>query len=190
MKASSTAAVRLARIVIRRTGSGYASPSMKPRSGRRTASMLSSTISESSGSITGFQKVGLSTFEPTRIIAAMFSGSGVAPIARVEFGTRRGADQHAVAHKLLHPLGAVDQDPRLLPAFGLLHVGLTFWLFFHPPAVTASTGLGFGSAARAVLPAVSVLFPSARVTACPICASGRSDPIASLLRCCWRCWVC
>lgn len=48
--------------------------------------------------------------------------------------------------------------PWLLPAFGLVHVGLTFWFFVHPPTVTPGTWLGFDPLARAVLPAVSVLF--------------------------------
>lgn len=48
--------------------------------------------------------------------------------------------------------------PWLLPAFGLGHVGLTFWLFIDPPAVSPNAWLGFDPLARAVLPAVSLLF--------------------------------
>lgn len=48
--------------------------------------------------------------------------------------------------------------PWLLPAFGLAHVILTFWLFVHPPSVAPEAWLGFDPLARAVLPAVSVLF--------------------------------
>src|SRR5882672_10871610 len=48
--------------------------------------------------------------------------------------------------------------PWLLPVFGLLHVGLTFCLFFNPPVVAPGAWLGFDPLARAVLPAVSLLF--------------------------------
>lgn len=48
--------------------------------------------------------------------------------------------------------------PWLLPVFGLMHVGLTGWLFVNPPAVAPNTWFGFDPLARAVLPAVSVLF--------------------------------
>jgi hydrogenase-4 component F len=48
--------------------------------------------------------------------------------------------------------------PWLLPAFGLAHVGLTFWFFVNPPTVTPDVWLGFDPLARAVLPVVSVLF--------------------------------
>lgn len=48
--------------------------------------------------------------------------------------------------------------PWLLPAVGLVHVGLTFWLFVDPPLVAPGAWLGFDPLARAVLPAVSVLF--------------------------------
>ena len=48
--------------------------------------------------------------------------------------------------------------PWLLPFIGLIHVGLAFWLLVDPPAVTPGTWLGFDPLARAVLPAVSLLF--------------------------------
>ncbi|MBS0663657.1 MAG: Fe-S-binding domain-containing protein [Verrucomicrobia bacterium] len=48
--------------------------------------------------------------------------------------------------------------PLLLPAVGLGHVGMTFWLFLNPPAVSPASWLAFDPLARAVLPAVSLLF--------------------------------
>lgn len=48
--------------------------------------------------------------------------------------------------------------PWFLPAVGLLHVVLTFWLFLNPPVVAPDAWLGFDPLARAVLPAVSLLF--------------------------------
>ncbi len=48
--------------------------------------------------------------------------------------------------------------PWLLPSVGLVHVVLVFWLFLDPPAVAPNAWLGFDSLARAVLPAVSLLF--------------------------------
>jgi hydrogenase-4 component F len=48
--------------------------------------------------------------------------------------------------------------PWLLPAVGLLHVVLVFWLFVDPPAVAPTAWFGFDPLARAVLPAVSLLF--------------------------------
>jgi hydrogenase-4 component F len=48
--------------------------------------------------------------------------------------------------------------PWFLPATGLLHVVLTFWLFLNPPVVAPDAWLGFDPLARAVLPAVSLLF--------------------------------
>ena len=48
--------------------------------------------------------------------------------------------------------------PRLLPVFGFAHVVLTFWLFVEPPVVAPNAWLGFDPLARAVLPAVSLLF--------------------------------
>ncbi len=48
--------------------------------------------------------------------------------------------------------------PWLLPAVGLVHVVLTFWLLVAPPIVAPGAWLGFDALARAVLPAVSLLF--------------------------------
>jgi hydrogenase-4 component F len=48
--------------------------------------------------------------------------------------------------------------PWLLPVAGLVHVVLSFWLLVDPPTVAPGAWLGFDSLARAVLPAVSVLF--------------------------------
>jgi hydrogenase-4 component F len=48
--------------------------------------------------------------------------------------------------------------PLLLPATGLIHTFLCAWLFFCPPPVTPGAWLAFDPLARAVLPAVSLLF--------------------------------
>ncbi len=48
--------------------------------------------------------------------------------------------------------------PWLLPAAGAVHTVLSFWMFFHPPAVAPEAWIGFDPLARAVLPAVSLLF--------------------------------
>jgi hydrogenase-4 component F len=48
--------------------------------------------------------------------------------------------------------------PWLLPAVGLVHVVLAFWLFINPPVVAPGAWLGFDPLARAVLPVVSLLF--------------------------------
>jgi hydrogenase-4 component F len=48
--------------------------------------------------------------------------------------------------------------PWLLPGVGLVHVVLSFWLLLDPPAVETNAWLGFDPLARAVLPAVSLLF--------------------------------
>lgn len=48
--------------------------------------------------------------------------------------------------------------PWLLPVVGLGHLVLTFWFFFDPPTVAPRAWLGFDPLARAVLPAVSLLF--------------------------------
>jgi len=48
--------------------------------------------------------------------------------------------------------------PWFLPATGLVHAGLAFWLLFHPPATPWHAWIGFDPLARAVLPAVSLLF--------------------------------
>lgn len=48
--------------------------------------------------------------------------------------------------------------PWLLPAVGIVHASMTFWFFMKPPVVAQGAWLGFDSLARAVLPAVSLLF--------------------------------
>jgi hydrogenase-4 component F len=48
--------------------------------------------------------------------------------------------------------------PWLLPAVGLVHFALVFWLFLNPPTVAPNAWLDFDPLARAVLPAVSLLF--------------------------------
>lgn len=48
--------------------------------------------------------------------------------------------------------------PFFLPAVGLVHTILTGWLFFNPPEMTPAAWFGFDPLARAVLPAVSLLF--------------------------------
>jgi hydrogenase-4 component F len=48
--------------------------------------------------------------------------------------------------------------PWLLPIFGLGHLALSFWLLFHPPELPPNAWLGYDPLARAVLPAVSLLF--------------------------------
>ncbi|MEI6654989.1 MAG: proton-conducting transporter membrane subunit, partial [Verrucomicrobiota bacterium] len=48
--------------------------------------------------------------------------------------------------------------PWFLPAAGLVHTVLSFWLFFNPPAVEQAAWLAFDPLARAVLPVVSLLF--------------------------------
>ena len=48
--------------------------------------------------------------------------------------------------------------PWLLPATGAVHAGLAFWLMAAPPVVAPGAWLGFDAVARAVLPAVSLLF--------------------------------
>ena len=48
--------------------------------------------------------------------------------------------------------------PFFLPAAGLLHSVLAFWLLFDPPAVEAGAWMAFDPLARAVLPVVSLLF--------------------------------
>jgi hypothetical protein len=58
------------------------------------------------------------------------------------------------------------------------------WLLMHPPVVAPGAWLGFDPLARAVLPAVSLLFLAAPPTACPTCGCGRSVPTASSSRPC------
>jgi hydrogenase-4 component F len=48
--------------------------------------------------------------------------------------------------------------PWLLPAVGIVHCALTFWLLLQPPPVAPDAWLAFDPLARAVLPAVSLLF--------------------------------
>ena len=48
--------------------------------------------------------------------------------------------------------------PWLLPIFGLGHLVLSFWLLLHPPELPPNAWLGYDPLARAVLPAVSLLF--------------------------------
>jgi hydrogenase-4 component F len=48
--------------------------------------------------------------------------------------------------------------PWLLPVVGIIHVVLCFWLLMAPPAIGSGAWLGFDPLARAVLPAVSLLF--------------------------------
>jgi hydrogenase-4 component F len=48
--------------------------------------------------------------------------------------------------------------PWLLPAIGLVHTVLAFWMLVNPPVVPPGAWLGFDPLARAVLPAVSLLF--------------------------------
>jgi len=48
--------------------------------------------------------------------------------------------------------------PRLLPAVCLAHTFLTFWLFLAPPPPSVRAWMAFDAPARALLPAVSLLF--------------------------------
>jgi hydrogenase-4 component F len=48
--------------------------------------------------------------------------------------------------------------PWLLPIVAVIHLVLTFWMFFNPPVVTPTAWLGFDPLARAVLPMISLLF--------------------------------
>ncbi|ACB75741.1 complex I subunit 5 family protein [Opitutus terrae] len=48
--------------------------------------------------------------------------------------------------------------PWLLPIGGAVHTLLSFWLLVRPPTVAAGAWFGFDPVARAVLPAVSLLF--------------------------------
>src|SRR5882672_4174507 len=48
--------------------------------------------------------------------------------------------------------------PWLLPATGVTHTVLALWLLVNPPTVAPGALLGFDALARAVLPAVSMLF--------------------------------
>jgi hydrogenase-4 component F len=48
--------------------------------------------------------------------------------------------------------------PWLLPAVGVVHVVLAFWLLINPPPLRPDAWFGYDPLARAVLPAVSLLF--------------------------------
>ena len=48
--------------------------------------------------------------------------------------------------------------PQLLPAVSLVHSVLAIWLLLDPPVVAPGAWLGFDPLARAILPAVSILF--------------------------------
>jgi hydrogenase-4 component F len=48
--------------------------------------------------------------------------------------------------------------PLILPGVGCLHTALSLWLLVSPPPVTPGAWFGFDPIARAVLPAVSILF--------------------------------
>lgn len=57
--------------------------------------------------------------------------------------------------------------PWLLPIFGLGHLLLSCWLLLHPPDLRPTAWLGYDPLARAVLPAVSLLFLVCAVYAVP-----------------------
>ena len=48
--------------------------------------------------------------------------------------------------------------PWLLPAVGLVHTVLAFWMLVNPPPVAPTAWFGYDPLARSVLPAVSLLF--------------------------------
>ena len=48
--------------------------------------------------------------------------------------------------------------PWLLPVAGVAHVVFALWLLVYPPEVNPGSWLGFDAVARAVLPAISLLF--------------------------------
>ena len=48
--------------------------------------------------------------------------------------------------------------PWLLPLAGLVHAALVIWMLIEPPPFAAGDWLAFDPLARAVLPAVSLLF--------------------------------
>jgi hydrogenase-4 component F len=48
--------------------------------------------------------------------------------------------------------------PLFLPATGLLHAALSLWMLLDPPVLVPGSWIGFDPLARAVLPAVSLLF--------------------------------
>jgi hydrogenase-4 component F len=62
----------------------------------------------------------------------------------------------AVAAALLWPKERTR--PWLLPATGVVHAVVALWLLLEPPTVAPGAWVGFDALARAVLPAVSLLF--------------------------------
>src|ERR1035438_6800872 len=75
--------------------------------------------------------------------------------------------------------------PWLLPAVGVVHTALAFWLLMHPPVVAPAAWLGFDQLARAVLPVVSLLFLVCAAYAVPYLGLRAERPnrvfVASLL---------
>ncbi|MBI5770246.1 MAG: Fe-S-binding domain-containing protein [Verrucomicrobia bacterium] len=57
--------------------------------------------------------------------------------------------------------------PWLLPVVGVLHVALSLWLLFVPPPFASTAWFAFDPLARAVLPAVSLLFLACAAYAVP-----------------------
>jgi len=66
--------------------------------------------------------------------------------------------------------------PWLLPAVGAVHVALSYWLLLQPPTVNPAAWLGFDPLARAVLPAVSLLFLICAIYAVPYLNLRRERP--------------
>jgi hydrogenase-4 component F len=66
--------------------------------------------------------------------------------------------------------------PWLLPAVASVHVVLAFWLLVNPPAVSPGAWLAFDPLARAVLPAVSLLFFVCAAYAVPYLAMRQERP--------------
>jgi len=75
--------------------------------------------------------------------------------------------------------------PWLLPAVGVIHTVISFWLLVVPPPVVPGAWLAFDPLARAVLPAVSLLFLLCAVYGVPYLAVRAERPnrvfVASLL---------
>jgi hydrogenase-4 component F len=75
--------------------------------------------------------------------------------------------------------------PWLLPAVAVPHAALTLWLLIHPPALVPGAWIAFDPLARAVLPAVSLLFAVCAVYAVPYLAVRPERPnkvfVAALL---------
>ena len=86
-------------------------------------------------------------------------------------------------------LAALWRDERsrvwLLPAVGVPHTLLTGWLFFHAPAVSPGAWIAFDPLARAILPAISLLFLVCSAYAVPYLAVRPERPnrvfVATLL---------